>query len=183
MFHVPSFLHPFIGKTVLKKDLFWAFLWLFLGHILSFLIDRNFYFDPIKSMIFIILLSDVILGAYFNTTTSVIKYYDHHPEHVSKFPVLHIYPFIMIFLFNIPFSLALGTYLVTTIVTYRTLTLTRYKALFGWLAMMIVAFIFGLVEQGHSLSYILFTLISVVKLVISFGSNHMMACLVNLKRR
>jgi hypothetical protein len=72
---------------------------------------------------------------------------------------------------------------VTTIVTYRTLTLTKYKRLFGWIAIMVVAFIFGLVEQGHSLSYILFTFISVVKLVISFGTNHMMACPVNLKRQ
>lgn len=183
MLNVPSFLHPFIGKTVLKKDLFWAILWLFLGHVLSFLVDRNFYLDPIKTIIFILLLSDVILGAYFNTTKSVIKFYNQHPEHVTRFPALHIYPFVMIFLFGIPFSLALGTYLVTTVVTYRTLTLTKHKALFGWLAIIVVAFIFGLVEQGHSLSYILFTLISVVKLVISFGSNHMMACPVNLKRQ
>jgi len=183
MLNVPSFLHPFIGKTVLKKDLFWALLWLILGHTLSFLVDRNFYLDPLQAVVFVIFLSDVILGAYFNTTQSVIKYYDHHPEHVIKFPLLHLYPFVMIFLFHIPFSLALGTYLVTTIVTYRTLTLTKYKRLFGWIAIMVVAFIFGLVEQGHSLSYILFTFISVVKLVISFGTNHMMACPVNLKRQ
>jgi hypothetical protein len=183
MLNVPTFLHPFIGKTVLKKDLFWALLWLILGHTLSFLVDRNFYLDPFQALVFVILLSDVILGAYFNTTQSVIKYYHHHPEHVIKFPLFHIYPFVMIFLFNIPFSLALGTYLVTTIVTYRTLTLTKYKRLFGWIAIMVVAFIFGLVEQGHSLSYILFTFISVVKLVISFGTNHMMACPVNLKRQ
>jgi hypothetical protein len=183
MLHVPSFLHPFVGQKVFKKDLFWAFIWLILGHLLSYLVDRNFYLDPIKAFIFIILLSDVILGAYFNTTQSVIKYYNHHPEHVTKFPLIHIYPLVMIFLFTIPFSLALGTYLVTTLITYRTLTLPKYKALFGWLAIIVVAFIFGRVEQGHSLSYILFTLISVVKLVISFGTNHMMSCPVNLKRR
>ena len=183
MIQVPKWLHPFIGKTVLKKDLFWAFLWLFLGHVLSFLVDRNFYLDPLKTIVFVLLLSDVILGAYFNTTKSVIKYYDQHPEHVTRFPILHVYPFIMIWLFDIPFSLALGTYLVTTMFTYRTLTLTKHKAFFGWVAIMVVAFIFGLVEEGHSLSYILFTFISVVKLVISFGTNHMMACPVILKRQ
>jgi hypothetical protein len=183
MLGVPSFLHPFVGKNILKKDIFWAVFWLILGHILSFLVDRNFYLDPLKTVLYVVLLSDVILGAYFNTTTSVINYYNQHPEHVIRFPLLHIYPFVMIWLFSIPFSLALSTYIVTTFVTYRILTLTNHKALFGWLIIIVVAFIFGLVEQGHSLSYILFTFISVVKLVISFGSNHMLSCPVNLKRR
>ena len=89
----------------------------------------------------------------------------------------------MIWLFDIPFSLAFATYLSTTIVTLWILSLTRHKALYGWIAILIVSFIFGLVEQGHSLAYILLTFISVIKLVISFGTHHMLSCPVFIKRQ
>lgn len=168
MISVPNFLHPFLGKKLKKIDLFWSVLWLLLGVFLSYLIDRNFYLNPFKAVVYVVLLSDVILGAYFNTTTSVIKYYDQHGDYVIKFPLIHIYPFVMIWLFNIPFSLAFATYLSTTIVTLWILSLNNHKVLFGWLTIIIFSFIFGLVEQGHSLAYILFTFISVIKLVIFF---------------
>lgn len=183
MIFVPNFLHPFFGKKLKKMDLFWSTLWLILGVLLSYLVDRNFYLNPLKALVYVVLLSDVIVGAYMNTTTSVISYYDHHGDYVAKFPFFHLYPFVMIWLFDISFSLALATYLVTTFVTLWILSLTNHKALFGWIAIFVVSFIFGLVEQGHSLAYILFTFISVVKLVISFGTHHMLSCPIVIKRQ
>ena len=183
MISVPIFLHPFFGKKLKKIDLFWSTLWLILGVLLSFLVDRNFYLNPLKALVYVLLLSDVILGAYLNTTSSVISYYDQRGDYVTKFPFFHLYPFVMIWLFDIPFSLAFATYLLTTFVTLWILSLTKHKALFGWIAIFVVSFIFGLVEQGHSLAYILFTFISVVKLVISFGTHHMLSCPVVIKRQ
>jgi hypothetical protein len=183
MISVPNFLHPFFGKKLKKIDLFWSILWLILGVLLSYLVDRNFYLNPLKAFVYVVLLSDVILGAYLNTTTSVISYYDQRGDYVIKFPFIHLYPFVMIWLFDIPFSLAFATYLSTTIVTLWILSLKRHKALYGWIAILIVSFIFGLVEQGHSLAYILLTFISVIKLVISFGTHHMLSCPVFIKRQ
>ena len=183
MLSVPNFLHPFFGKKLKKIDLFWSTLWLILGVLLSYLVDRNFYLNPLKAFVYVVLLSDVILGAYLNTTTSVISYYDQRGDYVMRFPFIHLYPFVMIWLFDIPFSLALATYLSTTIVTLWILSLSKHKVILGWIAILVVSFIFGLVEQGHSLAYILFTFISVVKLVISFGTHHMLSCPVIIKRQ
>lgn len=184
MIHITKTLQPFFGKTLFYKDLFFLVLWVILGNLLSFFVDQNFYLhSPFKAFIFVVLLTDIIAGAYMNTTQSVVDYYDENPKLIQLFPVIHIYPLIFIFLFDVVFWLPLIMYVTTTMFSYRTLTLTKYKHVFAWSLVMIGAFIFGLVEDGYSLSFALGMFLYVMKVLKVFSSRHYMSCPVNLKRR
>lgn len=181
MIRIPKRFHPFFGKHVTYKDIFFLLLWLILGHLLSYFVDPNFYlFSPIKAIIFIILLTDLIAGTYLNTTDPVIAYYDEHPTLIKIFPVIHIYPVIFIFLFDVAFWLPLIMYVTTTLFSYRTLTLEKHKDIFAWALVMIGAFIFGLVEDGYSLSFAFGMFLYVMKILKVFSTRHAMACPVRL---
>lgn len=179
----PRYLNPLFGETYQVKDIVNLTLVIVFVNVLSFLVDRNFYlFEPLKAVIFVVLLSDVAGGIYMNHTKSVIDYYDQKPKLIPIFSLLHIYPFFMIWLFGVSFWIALGTYLITAMMTMRTLTLVKFKQVFPWVAIIIFSFVFGLVDEGYSLSYLLFTLLTAVKLLVGFGTHHYMACPVNLKK-
>jgi hypothetical protein len=179
----PQYLKPLLGETFQIKDFIYMTVLIVFVNGLSFLVDRNFYlFEPMKAAIFVLLLSDVAGGIYMNHTQSVIDYYDQRPKLIPIFALLHIYPFVMIWLFGVSFWIALGTYLLTAMMTMRTLTLVKMKQVFPWVAIIIFSFVFGLVDEGYSLSYLLFTLLTAVKLLVGFGSHHYMACPVNLKK-
>jgi hypothetical protein len=146
-------------------------------------VDRNFYlFHPFKAFIFTLLLSDVIAGAYLNTKKEVIAYYDEHASLILKFVPLHLYIFILIFLFPVNTLLVLGVYISTVIFSTITLTLVKYKRLFAFVSLFIGAFIFGLLEDSNSLSFVLFNVIYVYKLLISFSTRHYASCPVRIKR-
>jgi len=184
MIHLKKWLHPFLGATISYQTLIFLILFIVLGNGLSFLVDRNFYYDhPIKAIVFTLLLSDVIGGAYMNTQKEVISYYDNHSDLILKFAPFHAYILILIFIFPVNPMLVLGVYVSTVLFTTRTLTLVVRKRLFAYIALFIGAFVFGMVEDGYSLSFVLFNVIFVYKLLISFGTRHFASCPVNIKVR
>ena len=181
MIHITKKLHPLFGETLRYIDIFWIVFWLILGHYLSYSVDPNYYlFSPFRAVIFSVILTDLIAGAYLNTTPSVIKYYDRHEQYVKLFPVVHIYPILYVFLFDVAPLLPIVMYVTTTLFSYRILTMTRYKHVFAWALVMIGAFIFGLVEDSYSLSFAFGMLMYVMKIVKVFSTRHVMACPVNL---
>ena len=102
MIHLKKAFHPFLGSTITYQTLFFLILWIMLGNVLSFLLDRNFYlFSPFKAFIFTLLLVDVIGGAYMNTKKEVMDFYDQHPNKILPFSLFHIHPFIAALLFNV----------------------------------------------------------------------------------
>ena len=184
MIHIHKKLQPLFGETLRYIDIFWMVFWLILGHLLSFFVDQNFYLlTPFRAFIFMILLTDLIAGAYINTTPSVMSYYDKHPTLIKYFPVIHIYPLIFMFLFDVSFLMVLIMYVTTTLFAYRTLTLVTYKNVFAWTVIMIGAFLFGLFEDGYSLSFALGMFLYVMKIVKVFSTRHYMACPVNLSKK
>ncbi len=184
MIHIHKKLQPLFGETLRYMDIFWMVFWLILGHLLSFFVDQNFYLlTPFRAFIFIILLSDLIAGAYINTTPSVITYYDNHPTLIKYFPVIHIYPLIFVFLFDVSFVMALIMYLTTTLFAYWMLSLITHKNLIAWIAVMIGAFIFGLVEPSYSLSFALGMFLYVMKIVKVFSTRHHMTFPIKLTKK
>lgn len=182
MIHLKKSFHPFLGSKMTYQTLFFLICWIILGNILSFLVDRNFYlFSPFKAFIFTILLVDVIGGAYMNTKKEVIDYYDQHPNFILPFALFHIHPFIAALLFNVSWYIPLFIYLGVVISITRVLTLVRYKRFIAFTLLFIGAFIFGWIEQGNSLSIVLFYTVFVYKLLISFGTRHYASCPINLK--
>lgn len=183
MIHITKKLQPLFGETLRYIDIFWIVFWLILGHFLSYSVDPNYYLlSPIRAVIFSIILSDLIAGAYINTTPSVIKYYDRHERLVKLFPVVHIYPICFVFLFDVAPLLPMVMYATTTLCSYWILTMTRFKHVFAWALVMIGAFIFGLVEDSYSLSFAFGMLMYVMKVVKVFSTRHVMACPVNLSK-
>ena len=184
MIHVTKKLQPLFGETIRYIDIFWIVFWVILGNLLSFFVDQNFYlFSPFKAFIFTLILTELIAGAYSHTTQSVIHYYDKHDHVIKWFPVVHVYPIIFIVLFDVQVLLPLIMYVIATLFTLRTLTLTKYKDVFAWTFIMLGAFIFGLVEESYSLSFALGMFMYVMKLIKVFATRHMMACPVNLSKK
>ena len=184
MIHVTKKLQPLFGETIRYIDIFWIVFWVILGNLLSFFVDQNFYlFSPFKAFIFTLILTDLIAGAYINTTESVIHYYDKHDHLIKWFPVVHVYPLIFIVLFDVPVFLPLIMYVTATLFTFRTLTMKRYKHVFAWTFIMIGAFIFGLVEDSYSLSFALGMFMYVMKLIKVFATRHVMTFPVNLSKK
>ena len=183
MIHLHKFLHPFLGKKISYKTIFFLVLWTSLAHVLSILVDPNFYLShPVKVIVFSLLLTDVVAGAYLNTKDEVIFYYDAHPNLILRFAPLHIHILLSAWIFNLSFILVLSVYLATILTTTRTLTLVKHKRLFAYSVFMIGAFIFGYFESGSSLSFVLLIFVFVYKLLISFGTRHYASCPVSFKK-
>lgn len=182
MIHLKKSFHPFLGNKISYPTLFFLILWIVLGNILSFLLDRNFYlFSPFKAFLFTILMIDVIGGAYMNTKKEVIDFYENNPKYVLPFSLFHVHPFIAALLFQVAWYIPLFIYIGVVLSTTRVLTLVQHKRLIAFIMLFVGAFIFGLIEQGISLSLVLFYSIFVYKLIISFGTRHYASCPVNIK--
>ena len=183
MIHLHKFLHPFLGKKISYKTIFFLVLWTSLAHVLSILVDPNFYLShPVKVIVFSLLLTDVVAGAYINTKDEVISYYDAHPNLILRFAPLHIHILLSAWLFSVSFILVLAIYLAVVISTTRTLTLVKHKRLIAYTLFVLGAFIFGYFESGSSLSFVLLIFVFVYKLLISFGTRHYASCPVSFKK-
>jgi hypothetical protein len=183
MIHLHKFLHPFLGKKISYKTIFFLVLWTSLAHVLSILVDPNFYLShPVKVIVFSLLLTDVVAGAYINTKDEVISYYDQHAQLILRFAPFHIFILISAWLFNVSFILVLAIYLAVVISTTRTLTLVKHKRLIAYILFVLGAFIFGYLESGSSLSFVLLIFVFVYKLLISFGTRHYASCPVSFKK-
>jgi hypothetical protein len=183
MIHLHKFLHPFLGKKISYKTIFFLVLWTSLAHVLSIFVDPNFYLShPVKVIVFSLLLTDVVAGAYINTKDEVISYYDQHAHLILRFAPFHIFILISAWLFNVSFILVLAIYLAVVISTTRTLTLVKHKRLIAYTLFVLGAFIFGYFESGSSLSFVLLIFVFVYKLLISFGTRHYASCPVSFKK-
>jgi hypothetical protein len=183
MIHLHKFLHPFLGKKISYKTIFFLVLWTSLAHVLSILVDPNFYLShPVKIIVFSLLLTDVVAGAYINTKDEVISYYDQHAHLILRFAPFHIFILISAWLFNVSFILVLAIYLAVVISTTRTLTLVKHKRLIAYTLFVLGAFLFGYFESGSSLSFVLLIFVFVYKLLISFGTRHYASCPVSFKK-
>ena len=182
MIHLKKSFHPFLGHKISYPTLFFLILWIVLGNILSFLLDRNFYlFSPFNAFLFTILMIDVIGGAYMNTKKEVIDFYDTHPQFILPFSLFHVHPFIAAILFQVAWYIPVFMYIGVVLSTTRVLTRVTHKRLIAFTMLFIGAFIFGLIEQGISLSLVLFYTIFAYKLIISFGTRHHASCPVKFK--
>jgi hypothetical protein len=183
MIHLHKFLHPFLGKKISYQTIFFLVLWTSLAHVLSILVDPNFYIShPVKVIVFSLLLTDVVAGAYINTKDEVISYYDQHAHLILRFAPFHIFILISAWLFNVSFILVLAIYLAVVISTTRTLTLVKHKRLIAYTLFVLGAFLFGYFESGSSLSFVLLIFVFVYKLLISFGTRHYASCPVSFKK-
>lgn len=183
MIHLHKSLHPFLGKKISYKTIFFLVLWIALAHTLSMLVDPNFYLShPVKVIVFSLLLTDVVAGAYMNTQDEVISYYVQHAHLTLRFAPFHMFILISAWLFNVRFILVLGVYLAVVITTTKTLTLVKHKRFIAYTFFVFGAFIFGYFESGSSLSFVLLIFVFVYKLLISFGTRHYASCPVSFKK-